>query len=45
MLTDRNQGDDHARARTMARAALNAAITGDYGYIQTDARAVIDRLS
>jgi class 3 adenylate cyclase/tetratricopeptide (TPR) repeat protein len=45
MLTDRDQGDDHARARKIARAALDAAITGGYGYIETDARAVLDRLS
>jgi tetratricopeptide (TPR) repeat protein len=45
MLADRNQGDDHARARTMARAALDAAVAGGYGYIETDASAVLDRLA
>jgi hypothetical protein len=45
LLADRNQGDDHDRARMMARAALDAATAGGYGYIETDARAVLDRLS
>jgi hypothetical protein len=44
MLTDRNQHDDHTRARQMAHAALDAAIAGGYGYIEADARAVLDRL-
>jgi hypothetical protein len=45
MLADRNHNDDHARAQTMAQAALTTATAGGYGYIETDARAVIDRLS
>jgi tetratricopeptide (TPR) repeat protein len=45
MLVDRNQDDDHTRARTMAEAALGAAIGGGYGYVENDARAVLDRLS
>jgi class 3 adenylate cyclase len=45
LLADRNQGDDHDRARAMAEQALNAAITGGYGYIETDARAILDRLT
>ena len=45
MLADRNEHDDHHRARVMAHTALDAAVTGGYGYIETDARAVLDRLS
>ena len=45
MLADRNQRDDHDRARTMAHSALDAATVGGYGYIEADARAVLDRLS
>jgi class 3 adenylate cyclase len=45
MLTDRNQHDDHTRARQMAQAALDTATTGGYGYIETDARAVLERLN
>jgi tetratricopeptide (TPR) repeat protein len=44
LLADRNQNDDHARAREMATAALDAAVAGGYGYIETDARAVLERL-
>ena len=44
LLADRNRGDDHARARTMAQAALDAATTGGYGYVAADARAGLDRL-
>jgi class 3 adenylate cyclase/tetratricopeptide (TPR) repeat protein len=45
LLADRNQGNDHTRARAMAQAALDAAIAGGYGYVEADARAVLDRLS
>jgi class 3 adenylate cyclase len=45
LLADRNQDDDRTRARSMAQAALNAAVAGGYGYVETDARAVLDRLS
>jgi class 3 adenylate cyclase len=45
LLADRNQNNDRTRARTMARAAFNAALAGGYGYIEADARAVLDRLS
>jgi tetratricopeptide (TPR) repeat protein len=45
MLADRNQGDDHDRARTMAQAALDAAIAGGYGYVESDARVVLARVS
>jgi hypothetical protein len=45
MLADRNHNDDHTRAQTMAQAALTTATAGGYGDIETDARAVLDRLS
>jgi class 3 adenylate cyclase/tetratricopeptide (TPR) repeat protein len=45
MLADRAERYDHDRARTMTQAALDTAITGGYGYIESDARAVLDRLS
>ena len=45
LLADRNQKDDHARAHVMAQQALDAAIAGGYGYIETDARAVLARLA
>ncbi len=45
LLADRNEGDDHDRARTMAQAALDAATAGGYGYAEADARAVLERLS
>lgn len=45
LLVDRGRGDDHARARAMAQAALDAASAGGYGYIEAGARAVLDRLS
>jgi class 3 adenylate cyclase/tetratricopeptide (TPR) repeat protein len=45
LLADRDQHDDHTRARVMAQQALNTATAGGYGYIETDARAVLDRLS
>ena len=41
LLADRNRGDDHDRAHTMAQAALGAAATGGYGYVEADARAVL----
>lgn len=44
LLADRNRGDDGARAREMADAALATAIAGGYGYIAADARAVLERL-
>ncbi|MBX3287174.1 MAG: AAA family ATPase [Actinobacteria bacterium] len=43
LLADRGR-DDHDRARTMARAALDAAIAGGYGYVEADARDVLARL-
>jgi class 3 adenylate cyclase len=45
LLADRNQDDDHTRARAMADAALTTAGAGGYGYIEADARAVIERLA
>ena len=45
LLADRDQHDDHTRARVMAQQALDAATAGGYGYIETDARAVLTRLA
>jgi class 3 adenylate cyclase/tetratricopeptide (TPR) repeat protein len=45
MLADRNRADDHSRARTMAQAALDAAVSGGYGYVGSDARLVLERLT
>jgi tetratricopeptide (TPR) repeat protein len=45
MLADRNRGDDRFRARTMAQAALDAAVAGGYGYVGSDARLVLERLA
>ena len=45
MLADRNEHDDHARARVMAHTAFDAAVAGGYGYIEADARVVLDRLA
>jgi tetratricopeptide (TPR) repeat protein len=45
LLADRNQGDDPTRAGAMAGTALATATALGYAYIETDARAVLDRLS
>ena len=45
LLADRNQHDDHTRARVMAQQAVDAVTAGGYGYIETDARAVLTRLA
>jgi tetratricopeptide (TPR) repeat protein len=45
LLADRNQHDDHTRARVMAQQALDTAIAGGYGYVETDARAVLTQLA
>jgi len=45
MLAERSRGDDHPRARTMAQAALDAAVSGGYGYVGSDARLVLERLT
>jgi class 3 adenylate cyclase/tetratricopeptide (TPR) repeat protein len=45
LLADRNQDDDHNRARVMAQQALDAATAGGYGYIETDARTVLTQLA
>jgi class 3 adenylate cyclase/tetratricopeptide (TPR) repeat protein len=42
LLVDR--GDEQTRARAMAERALAAAAAGGYGYIERDARAVLDQL-
>jgi hypothetical protein len=44
LLADRDQGDDRTRARDMADQALAAATAGGYGYIEADARAVLEQL-
>jgi class 3 adenylate cyclase len=41
LLADRNRGDDHQRARAMAERAAAVASANGYGYIQTDAEAVM----
>ena len=43
MLADRDHPDDRTQAREKAQHALAAATTGGYGYIEADARAVLDR--
>ena len=45
LLADRHQGDDHDRASEMAQAALAAGTAGGYGYVEADARAVLERLA
>ena len=45
LLADRNRDDDRARARDMAEKALATATTGGYGYIERDARAVLEQLA
>lgn len=44
LLAERGTGDDQIRARAMAEQALTAGIAGGYGYIERDARTVLDRL-
>ncbi len=44
LLADRNCGDDRDRAIAMAEAALATATAGGYGYVERDARAVLERL-
>jgi hypothetical protein len=44
LLADRNRRDDRTRARERAEQALAAATSGGYGYIERDARAVLERL-
>jgi class 3 adenylate cyclase/tetratricopeptide (TPR) repeat protein len=43
-LVERGRGDDHTRARSMAEQALADAIAGGYGYIERDARGVLEQL-
>ena len=45
LLADRNRGDDHDRAIAMSEAALAAATAGGYGYVERDARSVLERLA
>ena len=45
LLEERGTLDDHERARAMATDALTAATAGGYGYIERDARDVLERLS
>jgi hypothetical protein len=45
LLADRDRGDDRQRAGTMAERAVAVATAGGYGEIQSDAQAVLDRLS
>jgi hypothetical protein len=42
LLADRGRDDDHERAHQMASAALDAATAGGYGYVEADARAVLN---
>ncbi len=44
LLADRDRGDDRRRARAIAERAVTVATTGGYGYIQSDAQAVLARL-
>jgi class 3 adenylate cyclase/tetratricopeptide (TPR) repeat protein len=44
LLADRGHHDDSTRAREMAHQALTAATAGGFGYIESDARAVLDRI-
>jgi hypothetical protein len=45
MLTDRNQGDDHDRARALAESARNASAgRSGWDWIERDARRTIDAL-
>ncbi len=44
LLADRDRGDDRQRARVMAERAVHVATAGGYGYIQSDAEAVLARL-
>ena len=45
LLADRGTGNDHERARAMATDALTAATSGGYGYIERDARSVLERIT
>ena len=44
MLADRAVGEDRARAVEMADQAYAAANEGGYGYVATDAAAVLEQL-
>jgi hypothetical protein len=44
LLADRDIGDDHRRAVEMAETALEASTAGGYGYVVSDAAAVVEQL-
>ena len=44
LLADRNQPGDAQRARLLLEAALPVATAGGYGYIERDARTVLERI-
>jgi hypothetical protein len=44
MLADRDTADDHHRAAEMAELAHATATAGGYGYVVSDAAAVLERL-
>ena len=45
MLAERDHADDHAQAVVKAQDALAAAVAGGFGYIEADARRVLDRVA
>jgi hypothetical protein len=45
LLADRATRDDHTRAREMADQAHAAATAHGYGYVATDAAAVLEELN
>ena len=44
LLIDRNQPGDGQRARTLLSAALPVATEGGYGYVERDARDLLERI-
>ena len=44
LLIDRNQPSDGQRARTLIEAALPIATKGGYGYVERDARDLLERI-
>jgi hypothetical protein len=44
LLAGRDRADDRTRARDMAQRALATATAGGYGYVERDARAVLEQL-
>ena len=45
LLAERDHADDRAQAVVKARDALAAAVAGGFGYIEADARRVLDRVA